>query len=180
MNIIELTIKSVLSVFLIVFTFTSLTYGQQSQKNQVNWLSWSEALELHESEPKKMYINISTEWCGWCKKMDKTTFTEPEVVAYLNANYYAIKFDAEQTETILYNGNKFIFRPGKKRGVHELALSLLNGQLGYPGFVMLDEEHSRILISPGYKEAPAVMKELRFGVDEAYKYSSFEDYTPKN
>jgi len=45
---------------------------------------------------------------------------------------------------------------------------------------MLDEEHSRILISPGYKEAPAVMKELKFGVDEAYKYSSFEDYTPKN
>ena len=159
---------------------TTVSFGQDKTDIQVNWLSWEEAITMNESVPKKIYINISTEWCGWCKKMDKTTFTEPEVVDYLNTHYYAIKFDAEQQETINYNGNEFIFRPGKKRGVHELALSLLNGQLGYPGFVMLDEEHSRILISPGYKEAPDVMKELKFGIEEAYKYSSFDDYVPKN
>ncbi len=173
-------INVILLLAYMTLSLTSFVNAQDHQETQVNWLSWEEAIKLQEGEPKKLYINISTEWCGWCKKMDKTTFTDPDVVDYLNAHYYAVKFDAEQTETIHFNGNEFIFRPGKKRGIHELALSLLNGQLGYPGFVMLDEEYTRILISPGYKEPPAVIKELRFGIDEAYKYSSFDDYTPRN
>jgi thioredoxin-related protein len=130
--------------------------------------------------PKKLYIDIYTEWCGWCKKMDKSTFTDPDIVELLNSEYYPIKFDAEQSQTIQFNGHEFIYRPNGKRGVHELAISLTNSQLTYPSFVMLDETFARILISPGYKDAEGVLKELRFGIDEAYKYSSFEDYKPSD
>lgn len=161
---------------LIISVFAILTLS--AQDSHINWLSWEQAMTKHKEAPKKLYIDIYTEWCGYCKKMDKTTFTDPEVVEMLNTEYYPIKFDAEQKEQIDFNGHEFIYRDGKPRGVHELAISLTNSQLAYPAFVMLDETFARILISPGYKEAPEVMKELHFGKDEAYKYSSFDDYKP--
>ncbi len=163
------------SLLVLILCLVSLSVSSQ---NKVEWLSWDDAISQHKQNPKKLYIDIYTEWCGWCKKMDKSTFTDPGIVELLNTEYYPIKFDAEQSQTIQFNGHEFIYRPNGKRGVHELAISLTNSQLTYPSFVMLDETFARILISPGYKDADGVMKELLFGVDEAYKHSSFEDYKP--
>lgn len=169
--------KSYTTLFILLFCLGR--HVTLISQESVNWLTWEQAIAKHHEAPKKLYIDIYTEWCGWCKKMDKSAFMDPAVVEMLNTEYYPIKFDAEQKQAIEFNGHDFIFRPNGKRGVHELALSLTNSQLAYPAFVMLDETFARILISPGYKEAPEVLKELQFGYDEAYKYSSFEDYESK-
>ncbi len=49
--------------------------GQLVSKT-VRWLSWEEAIELSKEDPRKIVIDVYTEWCGWCKKMDKTTFAK--------------------------------------------------------------------------------------------------------
>ena len=139
-------------------------------------MTWEEAVEASKSEPRKVLVDIYTDWCGYCKKMDKGTFTDAELATYINENFYAVKFDAEQEEDILWNDVTFKFRPGKRRGAHELAISLLDGKMGYPSFVYLDEEFSRIMISPGYKTAPMMQKELVFAVEEHYKSQSWGDY----
>ena len=87
------------------------------------------------------------------KKMDKETFTDPEIVRYLNENFYPVKFNAEQREPIDFNNKTFEFIKSGRRGVHQLAYALLDGRLGYPAFVTLDESFARIMISPGYKKA---------------------------
>ena len=155
---------------------TPIIEHSSSDTEEIKWYTWDEAYELSKTAPKKIFIDMYTNWCGWCKKMDKTTFKDPELVEYLNENFYAIKFNAEQRETIVYNDRKFEFMQAGRRGVHQLAYALLDGRLGYPAFVTLDEEFARIMISPGYKQAPQLMKELKFALEEKYMEMSFEDY----
>jgi uncharacterized protein YyaL (SSP411 family) len=70
-----------------VFIFTLSVSAQE-----VTWLSWNEAYELSQTDknPKKLFIDVYTDWCGWCKKMDKDTFQNPEVAAYMQANFYMV------------------------------------------------------------------------------------------
>ena len=148
-------------------------------EESIKWYTWEEAHELSKTAPKKVFIDLYTDWCGWCKKMDATTFQDPDVVKYLNENFYPVKFNAEQKEAIVFGDKTFEFTAAGRRGYHQLAFALLDGRMGYPAFVMLDETFARILISPGYKQVPQLMKELSFAQEEAYKSMSFDDFATK-
>jgi thioredoxin-related protein len=155
------------------FSFTAFTSSTSADVKEagakVKWYTWEEAIKANEKEPKKLMIDLYTDWCGWCKRMDKTTFSDPKVAQYLNENFYPIKFNAEQKETIVYQGHEFKFVNQGRRGVHTLAYSLLDGKLSYPSIVFMDEEVKRIMISKGYKGADDFMKELKFTAEEEYK-----------
>jgi thioredoxin-related protein len=128
----------------------------------INWMSWSEAMEAMETNPKKMFIDVYTDWCGWCKRMDAQTFTDPDVAAFMNEHFYAVKFDAEGSNPAEYKGRTLQFRPDwGRRGVHELAAVLLNGRLGYPSFVYLDESQNSLKVSPGFKTPDILMAEMQ-------------------
>ena len=163
--------KYILSTLCLLFV---LNIAQAQKK--VNWLSWEQAITAAAETPKKIYVDIYTDWCGYCKKMDRETFTDPGVIKYLNDNFYAVKFDAEQKEEIMFNETSFKHRPGGRGGVHELAVALLNNQMGYPAFVILDEEFARILISPGFKGASDVMMEMKYANEELYKTKHWNAY----
>lgn len=142
----------------------------------INWMTWNEAYEANKKEKRKILVDVYTDWCSWCKKMDKTTFLDAEVVAELNKNFYAIKFNAEQKETIKFNDYDFVHTPGGRNGTHQLAFSLLNGRLGYPAFVTLDENFNRVRLSPGYKKTNQMLQELKFVSSEAYKKEDFDEW----
>lgn len=163
--------KYILTVASLLFVL-NISHAQK----KVNWVSWDEAIAAATDNPKKIYIDIFTDWCGYCKKMDKQTFTDPEVIKYLNENFYPVKFDAEQKESINFNDTEFKHIAGGRGGVHELAVALLNNQMGYPAFVILDEEFSRILISPGYKGPSDVMMEMEFANNETYKTKTWNAF----
>jgi uncharacterized protein YyaL (SSP411 family) len=61
----------------------------------VKWMSWKEMLVAQKTEKRKVIIDVYTDWCGWCKHMDKTTFKDVSVAASINKNLYAVKLDAE-------------------------------------------------------------------------------------
>ena len=159
--------------------FVTSTETVTNTEEKINWYSWEEAVEMSQSSPKKIFIDMYTDWCGWCKKMDKTTFQDPAVIKYLNDNFYAVKFNAERREPIVFNDRTFEFMASGRRGVHQLAYALLDGRLGYPAFVTLDESYARIMISPGYKKSDQLMKELVFAKEEKYMQMTFEDYISK-
>ena len=147
-----------------------------TEETTIKWYTWEEAAELAKTEPRKVFVDLYTDWCGWCKRMDKTTFQDPEVVKVLNENFYPVKFNAESKSPITFNGKTFEFMNAGRRGVHQLAYALLDGRLGYPSFVLLDESFARIMISPGYKKSPQLLTELAFAKDEQYKEMTWEDY----
>ena len=146
----------------------------------INWMTWDEAVKANQKTGKKIFIDFYTDWCGWCKKMDATTFSDPEVAKYINENFYAVKFDAEQKEDIVFQGTTFKFQGQGRRGAHGLAVELLNGRLGYPSYVYLTPTFERILISPGYKPVPDMVKELHFIAEDHYTSTSWEQYKKAN
>ncbi|MBC7885476.1 MAG: DUF255 domain-containing protein [Saprospiraceae bacterium] len=121
-------------------------------QNKIKWVSWEEAIEKSKKDKKKIFIDVYTEWCGWCKKMDKSTFSEDHIARYMNENYYAVKFDAEMNSPVLLKGTEYKFVKNGTKGYHELAVHLLQGQMSYPSMVFLDEEFNMIQAIPGYQD----------------------------
>lgn len=172
--------KVLLLTALVVTTGLGLRTTLPCEANHVepviSWLSWEDAMSMMEEHPKKLFIDVYTEWCGWCKRMDSSTFQDPAVADYINEHFYAVKFDAEMKREILFKKQKFKYVKSGRRGVHTLAYSLLEGKMSYPSFVTLNETFDRIAISPGYKNADQLMKELKYAAEERYKELSWEKY----
>ena len=110
---------------------------------------------------KKVLVDLYTSWCGWCKVMDKKTFTDQAVIDYLNENFVLVKFNAEQRESVTFKGETYEWMSAGRRGVNKLAYKLMNGRLGYPTLVYLDSDLNKIKSSPGYKKPDQLLAELK-------------------
>jgi thioredoxin-related protein len=122
-----------------------------AQNTKINWISLEEAFKKIQTSPKKVMIDVYTDWCGWCKVMDQKTFTDPEVVKYVNQNYYAVKFNAESRNDVILGSTTYKFSAANR--AHEAAIALLQGKMSYPSIVYLDEKFGMIQPVPGYMEA---------------------------
>ena len=142
--------RSTLLIFFIAFTFV---HDKVMAQNQIKWLTWQEALDKSKIEKKKIFVDVYTDWCGWCKKMDKSTFSEDQIARYVNANYYAVKFDAEMKTPVNINGREYGFTIVGNKVYHELAIELLQGKMSYPSILFLDENLQIIQPIPGYQDA---------------------------
>lgn len=147
-----------------------------SAETEVNWMTWAEMVKAQETEKKKVIIDVYTDWCGWCKHMDKTTFKDSTVATYINEKMYAVKLDAESKEEFKFKGHTFRYVKSGRKGINELAYSLLNGKLSYPSIVYLNGDFERILISPGYKDNKKMIKETTYVADEIYNKKTWEEY----
>lgn len=131
-------------------------------------MTWDEAVQASGNQKKKIIIDVYTEWCGWCKVMDKQTFSDPDIAAYINEHFYAVKLDAEQKELIHWNDQEFKWIPNGRNGVHTLAYALCDGKMSYPSLVYLNENYDRIRISKGFKDVDTLLSELQFAAEEQY------------
>lgn len=150
------------------FLITVSLFANNDNLKQINWISFEKAIELNKSNPKPIIIDIYTDWCHWCKVMDKKTYDKEAIVNLINDHFYAVKLDAEQKEDITFNDHIYKYIPSGSRGVHELAASLLNGKLSYPSTVFLDKELKLIQAIPGYIKAPAMEKFSHYLGKEIY------------
>jgi thioredoxin-related protein len=161
-------------VLLILF----LTFNMYSQeRHEVNWISFSESLEKSKKDPKPVFIDVYTDWCGWCKRMDATTFKDSAIANYLNSKYYAVKMNAEMKDTINFGGNMFVnTNPTGKRSSHQIAIALLNGKMSYPSYAFLNEKYQKLTVLPGYRKANELLPILQYFGEGAYLNTSWEDY----
>ncbi|MBL6655980.1 MAG: DUF255 domain-containing protein [Flavobacteriaceae bacterium] len=162
---------------LIFFLFFSWSATSNAQSG-IEWMSIEEAEALVKTadNPKKIFIDVYTDWCGWCKKMDQVTFNNPEVSDYMNANFYMVKFNAESKDDVFVKGTTFSFVPSGRRGYHELAVALTQGKLSYPTVVFLDPELNMITPLPGFRTAQPFLQVAKFIGDNVYQHTSWEDY----
>ncbi|MEN8789180.1 MAG: DUF255 domain-containing protein [Flavobacteriaceae bacterium] len=161
---------------LILALFLSVS-GLQAQ--EVNWMSWQEAIAQSQVDdnPKKVFIDVYTDWCGWCKKMDKDTFQNPEVARYMSDNFYMVKLDGEGKEPIEFRGTTYKYVPSGRRGYHELAAALLKGRLSYPTVVFMDEDLNVLSPVPGYQKPEPFLNIARYFGDNIYKEQDWKTYS---
>jgi thioredoxin-related protein len=174
MKTIRLSILAICGVILLTSTITNKTssHGEET----VKWMTFEQALAKSKTEKRKIFIDVYTDWCGWCKVMDKKTFSDPQVVKLLNEKFYPVKLNAEQRGDIEFSGKTFKFVSNGQSGYHELAASLLNNQLSYPTVVFLDEDFKMIQPLPGYKEAGEFHKIASYIGNDNYKTEKWQDF----
>lgn len=158
--------NKLLQIFsLFLFIISAFAGNAQTKDNpKINWMTFEQAVEANKKEPRKIFIDVYTDWCGWCKKMDVTTFSHPQIVAYMNEKFYAVKLDAEMKDTVVLNGHTFVNpNPTARRSSHQLAVSLLNGKMSYPTTVYLDENINLLTPAlPGYLTPETLEPILKF------------------
>lgn len=138
---------------LIFLTFITSLHLATAQEAAVKWYTLEEAVALCEKEPKKIFIDVMTSWCGWCKKMDREVFAQDFIAESLNEHFYAVKLDAQQKEDIEFNGKTFKYRMYNQKGFNEFAVELLRGRMGFPSLVFLDEDFQIIQALEGYQQS---------------------------
>ncbi|TRZ42772.1 thioredoxin family protein [Robertkochia solimangrovi] len=145
---------------------------------EIEWMTWEEAIAKTEKDkdPKKIFIDVYTDWCGWCKRMDKDTFNNPEVAAYMKENFYMVKFDAESKEPITYRDQEFKFVSQGRSGYHELAAALLQGRLSFPTVVFMSEKQEMLSPVPGYQKPKEFLMIARYFGDDLYKTTQWDEY----
>ena len=143
---------------------------------KIEWMSIEEAEQAAQQEPRPVLIDVYTDWCGWCKRMDAQTFQHPGIAAYVNENYYAVKMDGEEKESIQFQGEQFDYVARGRRGYHELPAQLLNGKLSYPTVVFLNQELEVIQPVPGYQGPKAFEKIITYLAEGHYEDQPFEQY----
>ena len=124
----------------LVFLALTISIGTQAQ---IKWLKFEEAIALNAQNPKMILVDVYTDWCGWCKKMDKETFTDSKVVDYINNNFYAVKMNAEDTQ------RTFEFM-GKTYSEAQMAAAMRVNS--YPNFVVIEPKLQNIAQLPGYRQ----------------------------
>jgi uncharacterized protein YyaL (SSP411 family) len=143
---------------------------------KINWMTLEQAMEKNKTEKRKIYVDVYTDWCGWCKKMDSTSFVNPAVAKYLNEHYWPVKFNAEQQQDITFNNKVYHFRRNGARGVHELAIEWLNNRLSFPSSVFLDENQHTIQALSTYLDATKLEAIINYFGTDSHKKTPWEVY----
>lgn len=164
---------------LAIFSLFVLSFSSLAQ-TEVQWMTIEEAIEAQQVEKRKIFIDMYTDWCGWCKRMDATTFQDSEVVKKLNNDFYPVKFNAEKNEVISFKGEKYkLVRRGKSK-YHELAVEFMKNSsrpgLSFPTFIFLDENLNTIQPIKGYKKVSQLLPILDYFSHDYHKNQSWNEF----
>jgi thioredoxin-related protein len=159
-----------------IILFLATSTFVQAQDEGVRWMTFEEAVERSKHEKRTIFIDVYTDWCGWCKVMDRKTFSDPAVAKLLNEAYYPVKFNAEQREDVEFKGTTFKYVAYGGRGVHQLAAALLQNELSYPSVVFLNEDFAIIHIMKGFQQAPDFHKIASYIGGGHYKDARIEEW----
>lgn len=182
-KIIEKTMIMKTTLFLTMFLCATAIIAQDTEK--IQWIDFETAIEKNKTDQKPIFIDMYTSWCGWCKKLDENTFSQKDIATYINANFHAVKFDAETTIPIKWNDSTYhnnyhgkLDESGKpyKAKSHRLAEILMNGRIAYPTVVFLVPEKDFIAPLPGYKTPEQLQDYLLYFGEKIYNLNLFEAY----
>lgn len=148
----------------------------QKTAQKIRWYTIEEAIDLSKTKKKKILIDLYTDWCGWCKVMDKNTFSNEDIVAYINKNYIPVKFNAESRNDINFNNKVYSYVSDRGKGYNEFALAITGGRLSYPSVVFIDEELNVIQPIQGYQEPREFFMIIRYFGEDHYKNTPWSVY----
>lgn len=131
----------------------------------IEWLDFETAIDRNQLEKKFIFIDMYTDWCGWCKKMDASTFKQPAVVDFMKENFYAVKMNPEAKEAIAYKEVLYESKQYNGKAYNELAVNLLAGKMSFPSFVVLNKREVKRGVIVGYQTETQLISALKRYLD---------------
>lgn len=163
------TFVVILAVFGLAYVFTQQDTASP-KPSPVSWKSFNEGAALAKNSDKKILVDVYTDWCSWCKKMDAEVYTNPKVVEVLNDHFVAVKLNAESNNPVSFGGHTYT----------EAEFARRLGVTGYPTTLFFDSNSNPITDFAGYAVADRFSKVLDFIGRDYYKTTSFQDYMKSN
>lgn len=161
--------------FVVFLLFLSVTWSFIiPKKEKINWLSVAEFNKVYSKSPKPILVDVYTDWCGWCKVMDRETYEKEAVVKYINEHYYAVKLNAESKDSLEWGGKKYGYN--KEYKSNELAVYLLYGQMSFPTTVFLPAADAQPAPLAGFLKPKELESPLKFFGEGAFKTQTFQEY----
>ncbi|MHA4810596.1 thioredoxin family protein [Flavitalea flava] len=139
----------------------------------INWLSVEEAAGKLQKEKRPVLIDLYTTWCGWCKQMDKKTYSNKKVAQYLGDKFYPVKLDAETHAVINWNGKAYSFSAAYKS--NEFALYLTQGRLEFPTTIIIPPGGEPQAI-PGYMQPRELELLVKYFGEGNFEKVSFDQF----
>ena len=145
-----------------------------SKNEKIKWLTLTELKSAYAKKHKPILIDVYTSWCGWCKVMDKETYSNEKVAGYINDNFYAVKFDAETSDSVSFGSKKYGYNAGNR--ANELAVYLLFGRMGFPTTVFLSSIDAQPAPLAGYLKPAEIEPALKYYGGGAYKKQDYNEF----
>ena len=171
---------------LLLIAIVLLGVTKVNAQEKINWISMTEALTAQKENPKKIFMDVYTVWCGPCKLLDKRTFANKDVIQFVNENYYAVKFNAEGTEEIYYNDFKYTnpnYQEGRKGRNSQHLLAHALKITGYPSMVFFKDDGKLIQTLVGYRTPEQLEIYLKMIANDDYlkltTNKAWEEYQEK-
>lgn len=156
--------KSAIILFLLLVTLSAGYAGE------VKWRSFDAGLAEAKKTNKKVLLDVYTDWCKWCTKLDKEVYTNDKVSKYLLKAYVPVKLNGEGSAKVTY----------KSQTTTEMGLAQSFGIRSYPTIIFLDSDGEPINSLGGFVDADRFLPIITFIGDDHYKSISWEEFKAKS
>lgn len=161
--------KKSIAVTLGIITLLATGTMVRADRSEVEWQTIVQALDQAPKQNKKIILDVYTDWCGWCKRMDRDTYSDSTVQSYLAGHFVASRMNPEKDGTVEFGGKKYSQREfGQALGVN-----------GYPATAIFNEKRELLTVIPGYIQPKEFLKILQYFGENTHLTTKWEDYMKK-
>ena len=125
-----------------------------AEKKQIHWQTYDAGIKMIKEQNKKGFLHFYTDWCTYCKLMNKETFNDPKIIDYLNNNFVPIRVNAEKEKDV-----------AKKYGVNR-----------FPSNWFIGEDSSALTNQPGFIPPEMLLNMLKFLKTDSFKSMKFSEF----
>ena len=166
--------RKVIPFLLFIIGAWMISSFNEPAKEKINWINMRQLNELYYDNPKPILVDVYTDWCGWCKEMDRTTYANGKLAAYINKYYYAVKLNAESPDSMLFNKKSYGYDSRNKS--NELAAFLLFRRMEFPTTVFLSAIDAQPAPLAGYMKAREMEAPLKYFAEGANQTKTFVEF----
>jgi thioredoxin-related protein len=159
--------KRFVLVLLLALASDALAGGEKG--SELKWTPFNDGFAQAKKSGKKVLLDVYTDWCGWCKRLDKDVYANEKVAAYLNDHYVSIKLNAESAKRVTYRDTTYT----------EREVAAYFGVRSYPTIIFFTEEGEPITPLGGYVGPERFLPIVKYIGEDHYKTMEFDDYAKK-